>query len=194
MAPDLGVVVAEMNTGRMRLVPFSAADGPRFKELDSDPAVMTYLTDGVPSTDEQVAASCARVLATQEKHGGRFGVWLAFEKMSGEYMGWFLFRPDKKDPDNTQEIELGYRLKQKFWGQGFASEGGKAFLARGFQQERLKAIFAITMLANLASQAVMKKIGMRHVGDYQEMDFPGADKRAVRYRITREEYEAQQGN
>ncbi len=105
-------------------------------------------------------------------------------------MGWFLYRPDKKDPENLREIELGYRLKQKFWRQGFASEGSEFFLKRGFEEDRLKAIFATTMLANVGSQAVMKKIGMRHVADYLEEDFPGTDKRAVRYRITREEYSA----
>lgn len=167
----------------MRLRPFTETDASYFKELDSDPAVMTWLTAGVPSTDEQVKASSERVLAIQAKHHGRFGIWLAFTKATQEFMGWFLFRPDKADPENTQVIELGYRLKQKFWRQGYATEGSAHFLRLGFNDYQVREIFAITMLGNVGSQSVMKKIGMSFVAHYTEKEFPGEDKRAVRYAI-----------
>jgi RimJ/RimL family protein N-acetyltransferase len=177
-----------MQTSRMSLRLFTATDAHYFKELDSDPAVMTWLTGGVPSTDEQVKASSERVLALQEKHQNRFGIWLAFLKDTHEFMGWFLFRPDKKDPENTHVIELGYRLKQKFWRQGFASEGSERFLELGFQEYQVDEIFAITMLGNVGSQAVMKKIGMRFLYDYMEVEMPMEDKRAVRYSLKRSDW------
>jgi RimJ/RimL family protein N-acetyltransferase len=177
-----------METPRMTLRPLTALDGPLLKDLNSDPEVMTYLTHGIPSTDEQVSAAVERVLATQAKHDGRFGTWLAHEKASGQFMGWFLFRPDKATPDNVDSIELGYRLKKAFWRQGFGSEGSAAFVELGFQVYKVSEIFAVAMKDNIGSQAVMKKVGLKFIEDFDYQEFPGPDKRAVRYALKRSEW------
>jgi RimJ/RimL family protein N-acetyltransferase len=177
-----------METMRMTLRPLTAADGPLLKDLDSDPEVMTYLTHGAPSSDEQVAAAVERVLATQAQHNGRFGIWIAHEKATGLFMGWFLFRPDKATPDNTDSIELGYRLKKAFWRQGLGSEGSEAFLKLGFEDYKVSEIFAVAMKGNIGSQAVMKKVGLKFIEDFDYQEFPGPDKSAVRYALKRSDW------
>lgn len=177
-----------METERMFLRPLTAQDGSLFKDLDSDPEVMKYLTNGIPSTDEQVAAAVERVMATQAKHNGRFGVWIAHEKSSGKFIGWFLFRPDKTTPDNTDSIELGYRLKKAFWRQGFGSEGSQAFLELGFRDYKVSEIFAVAMENNVGSQAVMKKVGLKFIERFDYHEFPADNKSAVRYALKRSEW------
>jgi hypothetical protein len=39
-----------------------------------------------------------------------YGFWAAIEKSTGEFLGWFHFRP-RKDAD-PGEAELGYRLRR----------------------------------------------------------------------------------
>lgn len=172
-----------LETSRIRLTEFIASDAPLLKELDSDPEVMKYLTDGRPSSDEDIQNLTIRLLAYKEKFQHRFGLWMAFEKKSDEFIGWFIFRPDKKKPDDLKNIEIGYRLRKKFWGQGYAFEVSQEIVSKGIKDNELDTIFATAMKANAGSQNVMKKLGMSFVGDYQEEIFPGTDKTAVRYEL-----------
>lgn len=178
-----------LETNRVYLKEISKNDSHLLLDLDSDPEVMKYLTDGKPSTIAEVEEAMTRILLFIDKYQYKFGFWLAYTKDTNEFMGWFLFRPCKKHPDDLQNIELGYRLKKKFWGQGFASEVSKALLKVGFADYKVDSIFATAMKKHLGSQGVMKKVGMKWEEDYIENQFPGEDKTAVRFRITRKEWE-----
>ena len=90
-------------------------------------------------------------------------------------------RPGKKNPDNLKEVELGYRLKKKFWGQGMATEGSRALIDHAFHHLDVENIWAYTLKINLGSQAVMKKLGMTFTAEYIEEDLPVEDKTVVRY-------------
>ena len=177
-----------LETPRVRLEEFTSADANLLKDLDSDPEVMLYLNGGRSSTDEEVSSTLERILGFREKYSGRFGLWKAFNKVTDEFMGWFLFRPDKKDPDNVKSIEIGYRLKKKFWGQGFAPEVSRALMIKGFSELGVETVWAKTLLLNTKSQNVMKKINLNFEQHYEEVDFEGADKRGVRYSITKIEW------
>lgn len=174
-----------LETDRTFLRETSPNDTSLLLDLDSDPEVMKYLNDGRPSTPEEVKAAMDRIIKVIEKHHPRFGFWLAYSKENNEFMGWFHFRPGKKTPDDTKNIELGYRLKKKYWGQGFATEVSRALIKLGFEKYKIDSVFAITMKANLSSQNVMKKLGMSFVTEYIEEEFPGKDKIAVRYELKR---------
>lgn len=100
-------------------------------------------------------------------------------------MGWFIFRPCWKDPDNTRRIELGYRLKQAFWGQGYATEVSKALIAKGFAELGVNEVFAVTMKTNLGSQAVMRKAGLVFVREFDNPNEPDSDVPEVEYAIVR---------
>jgi RimJ/RimL family protein N-acetyltransferase len=177
-----------LETSRVTLTEINQEDAPLLVDLDSDPEVMKHLTGGRASTADEIQATMARVLALKEAHSSKFGVWLAFDKTNDEFMGWFLFRPDRKNPTDLDNIELGYRLKKKFWGHGYATEVSKAIIEKAFKELNLNSIFAITLKANLGSQAVMKKVGMTWIQDYIEDQFPGEDKAAVRFCLLKSDY------
>ena len=103
---------------RLVLRQFTSHSADLLIELDSDPEVMRYLTGGEPTLPaalvrDQVIPS---VLNTYERWNGRFGLFAAYEKETGAFIGWFHLRPEPTGPQD--EVELGYRLRQDAWGKG----------------------------------------------------------------------------
>lgn len=172
-----------LETERIVLRAIEAEDEDHLFELDSDPEVMRFLTGGTPHSRDQIKTALGRILALNQKHRGRFGFWAAIEKKSGLFLGWFHFRPDIKDPENTKRIELGYRLKRSAWGLGYATEVSKALIENGFRELGVVEVFAVTMKTNLASQQVMKKCGMEFVREFYDEKFPGAEVADVEFAI-----------
>ena len=64
-------------------------------------------------------------------------------------------------------VEIGWRLARHAWGRGLATEASRAALDWGLEVAGLPAVIAIAAPANLASQRVMEKIGMRYTGRAQ---------------------------
>ncbi|MFO0675786.1 MAG: GNAT family N-acetyltransferase [Polyangiaceae bacterium] len=182
-----------LETERVRLREFDADDEDHLFELDSDPEVMRFLTEGVPSTREHVQGGLGRIEALRVKHGGRFGFWAAIERSSGAFMGWFHFRPSRSTPDDTSRIELGYRLKATFWGRGLATEVSKALVEKGFRDLGVETIFAIAAKGNLRSRRVMEKCGLSYVRDFVEHDLPPSLRDAVEYATSRNERGSRHG-
>ena len=61
----------------------------------------------------------------------------------------------------TTELGLFWVIDPKHQRQGYASEAAQAMIEYAFKQLRLKRIIATTEHANVASQGVMRKIGMK---------------------------------
>lgn len=160
-----------LKTQRVLLRQYRDDDFDRLLELNSDPDVMRYLTNGQPGTRRDVESGVEWTLLYQKKYDGRLGVFTAELVESGEFMGWFLLRPDKKDLDNTQVLELGYRLKKKFWGKGYATEVSRALLRKAFEGLGADCVFAQTVAPNLASRRVMEKLGMRFDREFIDEEY-----------------------
>lgn len=170
-----------LETSRFTLCPVGPCDLHYYLDLDSDPEVMRYLNGGRASTVEECQSALERTVKLFERYQNRFGIWNAFAKSTGDYVGWVLFRPDKKQPDNLDFIELGYRLKKKWWGQGVATELSLHMVDYGFRQLGVKEIFADTLVDNYGSQGVMKKIGMTFSHEFDHDEIVGSTNRCVRY-------------
>jgi RimJ/RimL family protein N-acetyltransferase len=185
------VVNAYLDTERLTLRHFTADDADLLIELDSDPAVMRYLTGGEPTPPEYYRERGLRnILAGYERWGGNLGLFAAHEKDRGAFIGWFLLRPEVGGP--LDEVELGYRLRRAEWNKGYATEGSRALLAKGFTELGLRLVWAETMSLNDGSRKVMEKVGMTMTGtletppDMQMVE--GSEYGGVRYEITREQW------
>ena len=174
-----------LETARVRLREFTPRDEDNLFDLDSDPEVMRFLTEGVPSTREYVRGGLERIEALRVKYDGRFGFWASIERSSNAFMGWFHFRPSRSAPDDTSRIELGYRLKAAFWGKGYATEVSKALIEKGFRDLGVETVFAVAAKGNLGSQRVMQKCGLSYVRDLVESDLPPSIREAVEYSLSR---------
>jgi RimJ/RimL family protein N-acetyltransferase len=177
-----------LTTQRLRLREFTVDDVDRIVALDSDPEVMRYISFGAPTPRETIEARVLPPWLKYYESGERTGFWAAELNETGEFIGWFHLRPDRFD---AGEQDLGYRLRRRHWGRGYATEGSRALLRDGFSASKFEKICARTLLENLGSQRVMQKCGLnfetRFV--YPEHILRGGteeQRTAVKYSVTRE--------
>lgn len=93
-------------------------------------------------------------------------------------------------------VEIAWRLSSKHWGEGYATEAAKAILNYAFTELNLPEIISFTVPANTKSRRVMEKIGLNHF-EADDFDHPKLEensplKRHVLYRLTRNDYQANQ--
>lgn len=62
------------------------------------------------------------------------------------------------------EVELGYWIARPFWGQGIATEAGRALIANARDTLRLPRLIAGHFIDNPASGKVLRKLGFRPTG------------------------------
>ncbi|CAG7650047.1 GNAT family N-acetyltransferase [Actinacidiphila bryophytorum] len=181
-----------LETERLTLRRFTADDADLLIELDSDPAVMRFLSGGEATAPETVRERhLPSILAGYARWDGDLGLFAAYEKDGGAFAGWFCLRPEPDGP--RDEAELGYRLRQASWGRGYATEGSRALLHKGFTELGMRMVWAETMTVNRGSRNVMEKLGMTLTGtlptpaDMARVE--GSEHGGVRYEITRSAWE-----
>lgn len=67
-------------------------------------------------------------------------------------------------PDADGQVEIGYEVAPGFRGRGFATEAGQALVRHAFEQGA-RAVLAHSLAAANASNAVLRKLGMRFVAE-----------------------------
>jgi RimJ/RimL family protein N-acetyltransferase len=179
-----------LETERLVLRQFTADDLESLVELDSDPAVMRFITGGRATPRAELRDDILpEWLRYYERFEG-YGFWAAIEKAAGAFVGWFHFRPAEGRP--LDEPELGYRLRRSAWSKGYATEGSRALIRKGFTALGARRVVAETMTVNTASRRVMEKAGMRLVRTFFQ-EWPdrieGDEFGDVEYAIDRAEWE-----
>jgi RimJ/RimL family protein N-acetyltransferase len=140
-----------LETERLVLRRFTEDDVDLVVRLDGDPEVMRYLSGGRPTSRDVIASEALpRFLNYYERVAG-YGYRAAVERSIGEFLGWFHFRP--REGGSPDEAELGYRLRMSAWGRGYASEGSRALIRKGFTALGVRRVVASTMAVILASRA-----------------------------------------
>jgi len=182
-----------LETERLFLRRFTEDDVENLHDLDGDPEVMRFLTGGEPTPRGVIENEILpRFLRYHERFDG-FGIWAAIEKSTGEFLGWFGFKPSEESV--TDEVELGYRLRRSAWNKGYATEGSRALIRKGFTGLGVQRVFAQTMAVNLASRRVMEKSGLRLVRAFHE-EWPnpiaGLEHGEVEYALLRADWEQQE--
>lgn len=150
----------------------SRQDLPALTEILSDPDVMKHSVHGV--CDENATRKfidwCQECYSS---HG--VGPWALVEKSSGGLVGFCGVSPEMVD--GIEEMNLGYRLAQKFWNQGFASEAVKGVINYAFMQKSMRSVVAIIEPEHKASIRVSEKAGF---SSYTNLEFHGRSVRLYR--------------
>jgi RimJ/RimL family protein N-acetyltransferase len=71
---------------------------------------------------------------------------------------------------NTNFYDYGYRLNEKFWNKGIATEASRAWLDFGFNQMNIQEMNAYTHAENGASNHVLNKVGFNFIEDYPDKE------------------------
>ena len=81
------------------------------------------------------------------------------------------------------------------WGKGYATEGSRALIRKGFTELGVRRVWAQTMAVNLASRRVMEKASLAYVRTWRlewEAPLPGAGHGEVEYTLTKADWEWRQ--
>ena len=146
-----------LQTPRLLLRQFTLADAPLIQQLNSDPEVLKYLHEPLLETEEQALQVLQNIILPQYKNN--LGRWAIHLKSTNEFIGWC----GLKLLPESDEIDLGYRLKQIAWGKGFAKEAAQHTLNHGFHQLHLEAITGRAHVDNIASLKILASIGMQFI-------------------------------
>ena len=153
-APASPAIVLE--TARLYLRRFTAADAPFILELLNDPAWLKFIGDkGVRTLDAARDYLRKGPIAMYERHG--FGLYLAELKLSHIPIG--MCGLIKRD--SLADVDIGFALLPGYRTQGYAHESAAAVLAHGRRDFGLKRIVAITSPGNAKSTALLEKLGMK---------------------------------
>jgi RimJ/RimL family protein N-acetyltransferase len=158
----LTITIPRVTTPRLLLREFRTADFPDYAENMADPVATEFLSGTVDRRTAWrmfLSASGSWVL-----HGT--GWWSVELRETGECVGDVGVFLRETGPD----LEIGWTLYRRFWGQGFAIEAAKAALAYAFERHRAKRVIAHITALNTASVAVSRKLGMTYETD---VDFFG---------------------
>ena len=162
--------MAELRTERLLLRQWRDEDLEPFARLNADPETMRYFP--APPSREQSEALAERARRQIEEQG--WGLW-AVEVVDGaSFVGFVGLSRPGFDAHFTPVVEVGWRLGREHWGNGYATEAGRAALAYGFEELDLAEIVSFTSRLNEPSWRVMERLGMTHdrAGDFEHPRVP----------------------
>jgi RimJ/RimL family protein N-acetyltransferase len=180
-------VVAE--TERLRLRTWESEDLDEFIRHTNTEPVMRWL-GGVRSREWHEAA-LGRIQRYERDFGHTF--WIVERKSDRALLGFCgLKRVNSEGAPNQDEFEVGWRLREDAWGQGYAKEAAIASLDLAFEKFGAPHVVALTVHGNEASQGLMKRLRMirREDMDFQSTDMPAKLNPIIVYRIEAEEWRA----
>jgi RimJ/RimL family protein N-acetyltransferase len=153
-----------LETKRLVLRPITEEDTKDFFEMDANPKVHKYLGNKPVLSIEQSEAMIKNII--QQYHTNGLGRLAIISKDSNEFLGWSGLKYEENLRSEFNYYDLGYRLKEQHWGKGYATEAAIASLDYGFNKLNLDKICAAADLNNIASNYILKKIGMKPSGQF----------------------------
>jgi RimJ/RimL family protein N-acetyltransferase len=152
--------LSDVTTPRLRLSRWEPAlHTPALEAINAFPEAVRYLNDGVPYTAAETAAQSARLAAHWEQHG--FGLWAATATATDEVIGFAGLSHPLWFPDLAAQVEVGWRLHPRSWGNGYATEAGRAALSSAWLSLGLDRVIAVIDPDNVPSIGVAGRLGMR---------------------------------
>lgn len=148
----------ELRTPRLSLQPLTTEHRQALGEIYSDPDVARYIGgDRLTSEaiDDQVNGFAA------EWHERGYGQSAVLNRETGEFLG----RIGLHHWPNWDEIELGYILGKSVQGQGFATEGSRAWIEWAEANKDIPYIIANIHPENSASIRRAEKLGFTYDRD-----------------------------
>ena len=157
-----------LETERLILRPLDFADVDAFFEMDKNPVVHKYLWQTPVNNKDEIVKIIEYVKNQYQNNAiGRFATVL---KTTNEFIGWtgIKFVNDHIENGNTNFYDYGYRLNERYWNKGYATEASVAWLNYGFKEMKIDEMNAYTHAENGASNHILQKIGMNEIQNYPD--------------------------
>jgi RimJ/RimL family protein N-acetyltransferase len=164
-----------LSTERLNLRTVEAGDAPFYLELVNDPSWIANIGDrGIRMLDGARTAIEEGPMAMQARLG--YSLYVVERRSDGAAMG--LCGLIKRDilPDT----DIGYAISPAYWGHGYAYEAAAAVVQHARGALGLPRLLAITSPGNLASNALLRKLGLSLV---EQVKLEGWDEDSNLYRL-----------
>src|SRR5688572_9221100 len=158
----------EIETQRLRLRQWRAADRAPFAALNADPKVSEFLPAALDRAGSDAMADRLESLITERG----WGLWAVETKAGGEFIGFVGLHIPAPGLPFSPCVEVGWRLAFQYWGKGYATEAALHSLRVGFEQLAMPEIVAFTAFGNIRSRALMERLGMRPDGSFEHPRIP----------------------
>ena len=145
-----------IETSRLTLRYITSLDAPALMPILGDEEVMRYSITGVHSPKQIKQFIEQRLLSYLERG---FGLYALVHKQNCQtigYCGFFV-----QSIEENKEVEVGYRLAKKYWGQGLATEAGLAVIKYGRERFNFQRFICLIEPENQRSIRVATKLGMK---------------------------------
>jgi len=139
-------------TPRFVIRGFKPEEEATYLALFDDPRVSLHLP--IKSREEHIKEFNETLKKYTE--GNPLSCWGIFSVIDEDFMGICLLMCN---PEEKNEIEMGYVLHEKYWGKGIATEITQIMVGYSEKNIDIPEIRAITTLENIASQRVLEKAG-----------------------------------
>ena len=128
-----------------------------WSEYFKDKEAIRYIPDfGFNSDFDKAQHMIEKQLARYKEK--RFGLQVLLNKKTKEFIG--LCGLLTQEVDGQKEIEVGYHLFKKYWGQGYATEAAKLFIDYAFKNKVSTSVISVIDTGNIKSQRVAEKNGL----------------------------------
>lgn len=156
-----------LETDRLILREILLDDAPAFFAMDNNPNVHNYLWNKPTQNIDETIEMIQFIRNQYSNNGiGRFAMIL---KETNQFIGWAGLKYNTEIVNNKVDFyDIGYRLNEKFWWNGFASEATFAWLDYGFNNMKIPKMEAAAHVDNSASNKILQKIGMKITEQYLE--------------------------
>ncbi|WP_461787827.1 GNAT family N-acetyltransferase [Pedobacter sp.] len=160
-----------LETERFWIRELSEQDVDGMFELDSNPNVHAFLGNK-PIHSIEEALNYIHFIQQQYTAYG-IGRWAIIDKANGDFVGWTGFKFITEPINNHVNFhDIGYRLVQRYWNKGIATETAKACLKYGFTQLKLKEVYGMCHIDNKASKNVLQKCGLQLIEEFEYNEMP----------------------
>jgi RimJ/RimL family protein N-acetyltransferase len=167
-------------TERLRLEPIGPEHLDDLVTIHADPLVAASY--GGPWTESDARARIARAVTGWEEAGVE--KWVAYDRTTGDVVG--RGGVSLQVVDGRERHEVGWTLRSERWGEGLATEIGRAGIRFAFDHLDVDEVVAFTEPDNTRSRAVMDRLGMRGPRDIEVAGHPKVLYRLARGRAPRE--------
>ncbi|WP_199118985.1 GNAT family N-acetyltransferase [Pedobacter sp. ASV28] len=149
-----------IETDRFLIRPLIAEDATGIFELDSNPKVHVHLGKKPIQTLEE-AENTVKFIQKQYEDLG-IGRWAIIDKETNDFIGWTGFKYITSPVNgHVNYYDIGYRLIERYWGKGIATETALASLKYAFEVLNLNIVYGICDVKNTASKNTLLKCGLK---------------------------------
>jgi len=164
-------VALRFESPRLYLVPHEPEDWMAMHRLATDPAMMVYISGGLPFEPERTQTFVNRQIPHLAEHG--FSRWKVLLRETGEYVG--LCGAEYKLLDGERVPEIGWWIAREHWGKGLASEAAERAFQHLWTVIGLPRLVSCAFPENAPSIRIMRKLGLQFEKFFDEPSIDGSE-------------------